>query len=238
MATTKDYIEYVCERLHGAGGLRYRKMFGEYMVYVNDKPVLLVCDNTVFVKIVPELAALMADAERGLPYEGAKEHYILDIGRYRPSHGRSSRCWRRSRRCRSRKRRRPSSLPALRRCATIGRKIKGSARADTIARCCPGKSEEANHGIRSARRADGARRRYRGLLRPQIRLFQGGEQRQALFEPDPFGPDRRGRREGVGLPRPHRRGGRGQGREDPRQRVGVPRGLTGDGGAHPPRGRG
>ena len=69
MATTKDYIEYVCERLHGAGGLRYR----------NDKPVLLVCDNTVFVKIVPELAALMADAERGLPYEGAKEHYILDI---------------------------------------------------------------------------------------------------------------------------------------------------------------
>ena len=73
MATTKDYIEYVCERLHGAGGLRYRKMFGEYMVYVNDKPVLLVCDNTVFVKIVPELAALMADAERGL------EHYILDI---------------------------------------------------------------------------------------------------------------------------------------------------------------
>ena len=79
MATTKDYIEYACERLHGAGGLRYRKMFGEYMVYVNDKPVLLVCDNTVFVKIVPELAALMADAERGLPYEGAKEHYILDI---------------------------------------------------------------------------------------------------------------------------------------------------------------
>ena len=77
MATTKDYIEYVCERLHGAGGLRYRKMFGEYMVYVNDKPVLLVCDNTVFVKIVPELAALMADAERGLPYEGAKVHYIL-----------------------------------------------------------------------------------------------------------------------------------------------------------------
>ena len=78
MATTKDYIEYVCERLHGAGGLRYCKMFGEYMVYVNDKPVLLVCDNTVFVKIVPELAALMAGAEHGLPYEGAKEILLVD----------------------------------------------------------------------------------------------------------------------------------------------------------------
>ena len=79
MATSEAYIQYVCDQAAGAGDLHYRKMVGEYMVYVNDKPVLLVCDNTVFVKIVPELAALMADAERGLPYEGAKEHYILDI---------------------------------------------------------------------------------------------------------------------------------------------------------------
>lgn len=47
MATTKDYIEYVCERLHGAGGLRYRKMFGEYMVYINDKPV---CGETGYLR--------------------------------------------------------------------------------------------------------------------------------------------------------------------------------------------
>ena len=79
MGTTIDFIEYICDQIAGVGEIRYKKMFGEYMVYVNDKPVLLVCDNTVFVKIVPELAALMADAERGLPYEGAKEHYILDI---------------------------------------------------------------------------------------------------------------------------------------------------------------
>ena len=79
MATSADYLAFVLEQLPPLWDVRSRKMFGEYMVYVNDKPVLLVCDNTVFVKIVPELAALMADAERGLPYEGAKEHYILDI---------------------------------------------------------------------------------------------------------------------------------------------------------------
>ena len=79
MASHPDFVAYVAGQLREAGSIRARKMFGEYMVYVNDKPVLLVCDNTVFVKIVPELAALMADAERGLPYEGAKEHYILDI---------------------------------------------------------------------------------------------------------------------------------------------------------------
>lgn len=79
MATTVDYIEFVCEQLVGVGAVRYRKMFGEYMVYVNDKPLLLVCDNTAFVKILPELSERMAGAETALPYEGAKPHYILDI---------------------------------------------------------------------------------------------------------------------------------------------------------------
>ena len=79
MATTLDYVEYVTAQAEGCGVVRYRKMFGEYMVYINDKPILLVCDNTVFVKILPCLDELMSDAERGYPYEGAKEHYILDI---------------------------------------------------------------------------------------------------------------------------------------------------------------
>lgn len=82
MATTQDYIEFVCEQVRNADGgwdLRCKKMFGEYMVYVNDKPVLLVCDNTVFVKQLDCIAHLMADADRGHPYEGAKEHYVLDV---------------------------------------------------------------------------------------------------------------------------------------------------------------
>lgn len=79
MATTQDYIQYVCERLPACGAVRCRKMFGEYMVYINDKPLLTVCDNTVFVKMLPALSELMAGAEVGCPYEGAKEHYILDI---------------------------------------------------------------------------------------------------------------------------------------------------------------
>ncbi|MDR1936451.1 MAG: transcriptional regulator, partial [Candidatus Accumulibacter sp.] len=53
MATSLDFIEYVCERIHGTGNIRYRKMFGEYLVYINEKPILLVCDGCVFVKIVP-----------------------------------------------------------------------------------------------------------------------------------------------------------------------------------------
>ena len=79
MATSVEYIEFVCDQIRGIGTVRYRKMFGEYMVYVNDKPVLLVCDNTVYVKMLPEIAGQMQQAGVGYPYEGAKEHYILDI---------------------------------------------------------------------------------------------------------------------------------------------------------------
>ncbi|MDE7075731.1 MAG: hypothetical protein K2O62_00220 [Clostridia bacterium] len=78
MATDLSYIQFVCEQLRGEDAT-YKKMFGEYMVYIEGKPVLLVCDNTVFVKEVKELEELMSEADKGYPYDGAKEHYILDI---------------------------------------------------------------------------------------------------------------------------------------------------------------
>ncbi len=79
MASTMDFIEFVCEQIEGTGEIRHKKMFGEYMVYVNNKPLLLVCDNTVFVKQLDCLFTVMKNADKGFPYEGAKEHYILDI---------------------------------------------------------------------------------------------------------------------------------------------------------------
>lgn len=83
MATTAEYIEFAVDQIRHTGNVRYRKMFGEYMIYVDDKPILLVCDNTVYVRKqpekLPEIEELMRDAECGVPYGSAKEHYILDI---------------------------------------------------------------------------------------------------------------------------------------------------------------
>ena len=79
MATTKDYLDYVLERLPEPEAARYRKMFGEYMVYLQGRPVLLVCDNCAMVKKLPELAELMRSAPDGLPYEGARVHSVLDL---------------------------------------------------------------------------------------------------------------------------------------------------------------
>lgn len=79
MATTPDFVDYVCEQIRDTGFVRFKKMFGEYMVYVNEKPILLVCDNTVYVKMLDSITDLMQTADTGHPYAGAKEHYILDI---------------------------------------------------------------------------------------------------------------------------------------------------------------
>ncbi len=79
MATSVSFINYVCEQLDGIGTISYKKMFGEYMVYLNEKPVVIVCDNIAFVKKLDCIKDIMNEAAVGFPYKGAKEHYILDI---------------------------------------------------------------------------------------------------------------------------------------------------------------
>lgn len=49
------------------------------MIYLNNKPVIIVCDNITFVKKLECIKDMMKDANVGFPYKGAKEHFILDI---------------------------------------------------------------------------------------------------------------------------------------------------------------
>lgn len=79
MASSTEFIDFVCSQIAEAGMVRAKKMFGDYCIYVDEKPVLLVCDNIVYIKKHDAIANLMKDAECGFPYDGAKEHYILDI---------------------------------------------------------------------------------------------------------------------------------------------------------------
>lgn len=79
MACSADFIEFVCEVLAPLGDVRARKMMGEYVIYVNGKCVITACDNMAFIKKLPCIAGMMADAECGCAYEGAKEGYILDF---------------------------------------------------------------------------------------------------------------------------------------------------------------
>lgn len=79
MACTQDFIEFVCQTLSPLGTVESRRMMGDYVIYVNGKCVITACDNTAFIKKLPCIAGLMADAETGCAYPGAKEGYILDF---------------------------------------------------------------------------------------------------------------------------------------------------------------
>ena len=79
MSTSQGFIEFVLDQIDDNVFKRYKKMFGEYMVYINDKPILLVCDNTVYVKQLDCLKKYFPEENKGFPYQGAKEHYIVDV---------------------------------------------------------------------------------------------------------------------------------------------------------------
>lgn len=78
MATSKDTIAFILERLGNNPRFVARAMFGEYALYADGKVVALVCGDTLYVKIAPASAALGGICETASPYPSAKPHYILD----------------------------------------------------------------------------------------------------------------------------------------------------------------
>lgn len=77
MACSTEFIESICNILAPSGEVSSRKMMGDYVIYLNGKCVITACDNIAYVKKLPCISGLMADAECGCPYQGAKEAYIL-----------------------------------------------------------------------------------------------------------------------------------------------------------------
>ena len=78
MACSQEFIEFISETLSSLGEVKFRKMMGDYIIYLNGKCVASACDNNMYVKMYPQLDELLKEAEIGKPYEGAKDHYILD----------------------------------------------------------------------------------------------------------------------------------------------------------------
>lgn len=49
-----------------------RRMFGEYGLYCDGRVFGLICDDTLFLKPLPEVRAAMREPSEGLPFPGAK----------------------------------------------------------------------------------------------------------------------------------------------------------------------
>lgn len=64
--------------MHDRERFSARAMFGEYALYADKKVVALVCDDTLYVKILPASSELESVCEKGAPYPGARPHYLVD----------------------------------------------------------------------------------------------------------------------------------------------------------------
>lgn len=77
MSTQKETVDFILEQLDQPHVFTARAMFGEYALYVDGKVVALICDDTLYVKILPASSELEHLCEKGSPYPGAKEHYVI-----------------------------------------------------------------------------------------------------------------------------------------------------------------
>lgn len=78
MATDRGFIEYVHEQAGLGDLLAYRKMFGEYGLYLDGKIVAVAADNRVFLKPTPAGRALLPTVVEAPPYPGAKNWLVID----------------------------------------------------------------------------------------------------------------------------------------------------------------
>lgn len=78
MASSLEFVEYVCEQIRNAGEISYKKMFGEFGIYCDGKLIGSICDNQFFVKKTEEGQALLEDFVEAPPYPGAKPQFLME----------------------------------------------------------------------------------------------------------------------------------------------------------------
>jgi TfoX/Sxy family transcriptional regulator of competence genes len=78
MATEQAFVEYVQAQSGLDGELSYKKMFGEYALYLHGKVVAFACDNQLFVKPTDAGRSLLGKVSEHPPYPGAKLYFRID----------------------------------------------------------------------------------------------------------------------------------------------------------------
>ena len=78
MATEQGFIEYVAEQADLGARLTYRKMFGEYALYLDGKVVAFACDNSLFIKPTQAVQNGYPALPLRAPYPGGKPHPVID----------------------------------------------------------------------------------------------------------------------------------------------------------------
>jgi TfoX/Sxy family transcriptional regulator of competence genes len=78
MASDQKFVDFIVEQINIPEQITFKKMFGEYGIYLGDKIVALVCDNKLFVKPTIAGRTYINDVVEASPYPGAKPSFLIE----------------------------------------------------------------------------------------------------------------------------------------------------------------
>lgn len=78
MASDINFVEFIVDQIGDIGSIRYRKMFGEYAIYCNEKVVALVCNDQLFVKPTKAGRSFIGSVVEVPAYSGAKPSFLIE----------------------------------------------------------------------------------------------------------------------------------------------------------------
>lgn len=82
MASSEEFKDFVLEQLRiceSKSVFSAKKMFGSYCIYMDKRPMFLLCDDVLYIKQFSFLKKLLKDSDLGIPFPKAKEWYVLDV---------------------------------------------------------------------------------------------------------------------------------------------------------------
>ena len=78
MSSDKTFADFIIGQLRNCGVINYKKMFGEYALYMSGKMFALICDDQLFIKPTAQGRQLLATVTKAQPYPQAKPWYLID----------------------------------------------------------------------------------------------------------------------------------------------------------------
>lgn len=82
MGTRAETMEFLVDQLSALPSIRTRRMFGEYCLYCDEKPVAFVCDDELFVKPTDAGRAYIGEPDEAPAYPGSKLYFRIGGDRW------------------------------------------------------------------------------------------------------------------------------------------------------------
>jgi TfoX/Sxy family transcriptional regulator of competence genes len=79
MSSSTDTVKYICDQAGLGRRLVFKKMFGEFALYLDGTIVALVCDDQLFLKPTEKGRDFFGEVKEAPPYPGAKSYFLLTV---------------------------------------------------------------------------------------------------------------------------------------------------------------